>query len=409
MKKIKFLSLMFLVCMLLTACQQGNIHENPIGTPEENGSTGEGETVDTSGMVWFPKSAKGTSEDGTVLAGIETEFDNSKLIYKYLMYSGTRTRYYGFEAGYENDKVTKYFELTGNKSEDGETQDKTEKVIEYVESENTLYEKEINPETGDLKRYYKYVFTFDDEGKVAEKAVTYVSFYYDENNELIQSEEKDTYVYKYEYTDDGYNIIYNYKPWDMNLANGETAECSKQEITFIPFDKTKNYTTTILYYLPDGTIATLAEDEWHDVLCDNSQKTEYVYNSQGYLIEQYAYLADGTKKSIDFNWECEFNEAGNVKNYIEYDSEGKICSKAEYTYDENGNISNIVMELEGQKLNVEIEWMLVPKCIDDVNQMLYGNYLYSISELIEDIIPENAWIDFKDTYYTKEMFNSLIK
>ena len=55
---------MFLVCMLLTACQQGNIHENPIGPPEENGSTGEGGTVDTSGMVWFPKSAKGTSEDG---------------------------------------------------------------------------------------------------------------------------------------------------------------------------------------------------------------------------------------------------------------------------------------------------------------------------------------------------------
>lgn len=195
----------------------------------------------------------------------------------------------------------------------------------------------------------------------------------------------------------------------MQIATGETAECFKRETTFIPYDKTKDHTKTIVYYLSDGTVATLAKDDGHGVLCDNSQKTEYVYNSEGYMIERYSYLADGTKKAIDLEWECEYNAAKNVKNYIEYDQEGNVSAKGEFTYDENGNISNLTLELEGKKYNVEIEWMLVPKCIDDVNQMIYGNDLYAISELVEDVIPETDIINLQDTYYTEEMLKSLLK
>lgn len=414
MKKIKLLSLMLVTCMFFTACQasDGKVGSETIQKNSNNDNTGNNSddgNVDTSNMVWFPKSAKGTSEDGTLQAAIETEFDNSKLVYKYIMYSNTRERYYGFEIGYDNDKVLNYYDLTGSKDEDGEDNEKTEVVIEYIESEDALYVKEINTETGDLESYDKYVYKFDDEGRVIERSYTYCYYYYNEYNELVEDLSDNTYTYKFEYVDDGYNIIYNYNPWEMELANGELAECYKQEIFFIPYDKTKGTTETIIYYLSDGTVATLAQDGRHGVLCDNSQKTEYIYNNKGYLVEQYAYLADGTKKAIDFEWECEFNSDGNVQSFSIHEGNGNSEAKGVYTYDSNGNISKLELEFDGKKYTVEFEWMLIPKCLDDVNQMRYGNALYSISELIEDVVPEFGGIDLKDTYYTKEMLKNLLK
>jgi len=410
MKKMKLLSLMLVICMLFTACQSSEDKESAAindSTGSENSNSNSDSGNSTENMVWFPKSAKGVDANGEVLATIETEFDDSKLVYKYIMHSGDEQRYYGFEAQYANDEVTKYYELRGDRTGEEENLRKIETVVEFNETENTLYMKEFNEETGDIKSYYQYVFEFDNEGKITKKTRTYHSFYYDDNNELVEREDNEVDVFKYEYLSDGYNVVYDYQPWEMNLASGEEAECTKRETDFIPYDNSKNSTKTITYHLSDGSLAALEQDEWYDVLCDNSQKTEYVYNNKGYMIEAYSHLADGTKKSVDLPWECEFTDIGNVKKFVGYDDEGNPETKGDFTYDENGNITNIVMEFDGEKLNVEIEWMLVPKCIDTVNQMIYGDDLYAISELVEDAIPETNTISLQDTYYTKEMLEKL--
>lgn len=424
MKKIKLLGLVLVVFMLFTACGEssdekgeaalmngngsGSSNADKDGNSNQNGNgDGAGESVENGDMVWFPKSAKATLEDGTLAASIETELTDSKLVYKYYMYSSTRERYYGFEIGYDDDKVTEYFDLDGDKWGNTVSDDKEEKIIEYIEEENAIYVKDIIPDTGNVQSSDKYTFKFDDEGKVIERVEDSVWYSYDENGEKTN---EDVYqdVYKFEYADDGYNIIWNSKPFERTLYNGETAKCIKRTTTFIPYDTTKNHTKTIEYYLEDGTLAIIAKDSFYDILEDNSPKTEYVYNSEGYMIEQYAYLADGTKKQIEPQWECEFNDAGNVKKYTGYSENGELESKGEFTYDSNGNISNLVLEIEGEKYNVEIEWMLVPKCLDDVNQLIYGNDLYAISELVEDVIPETDIIDLLDTYYTKDMLKGLL-
>ena len=402
MRRIKLVSLIMVGCLLFTACKQSGNGEEQAKKPKEE--------QNAEGMVWFPKSAKATTEDGTVMASIETELKDGKLLYKYIMNYPDQNRqsYYGFEIEYADDEVTKYYELRGNVFSDREDVRKTEKVVEYDENDNVLFVNDINSENGKIGYSREHRYSFDSEGKVVEIAKTYVEYNYNEDGEFLGGSGDDEIdLYKFEYVEDGYYISYDYQPWDMILVSGEEVECVKREKTFIPYDKTKGHNKVITYHLANGELATLAKDEWYDVYCDNSQKTEFVYNNKGYLTEVYSYLADGSKVAQDLLWECEFNDVNNVKNYTEYDEDGNLVAKGEITYDDNENISNIVMEIDGQKCNVEIEWMQVPSCLDEVNQFIYGHDKYAISELIEDIIPETDVIDLQNTYYTKEMLEEL--
>lgn len=409
MKKIKLLWLILVVCVFCSACNGtgGNSSgEDNTDTPgKENTDTSGKENTDTSGMVWFPKSARCTSEDGTLLAAIETELDDSKLVYKYIMYSETSEKYYGFEVGYDGDKVTKYYTLYGRNG----NHQKEEITIEYAASENTLYVKTYDSETGDPDYCEKYEYRFDDEGKVTERTYSFITYRHDENNQLVERVDDTPTVRKYEYVDGGYNITWENDSIKRELPNEERVACVMRHTTFIPYDLTKNHTVSVTYYLEDGTVAALAEDKDCYILCEGSGKAEYVYNSAGYLIEQYAYMADGTKKSIDLEWECQYNEAGNVQSYTEYDEEGNVRKKADYTFDDNGNISGMTIESGGEKYTAEIEWMMIPKCLDDVNRLMYGEDVYAIAELIEEAIPESDMIGLKDAYYTKDMLEDLLK
>ena len=410
MRKMKLVSLLLAGCMVFTACSKSDDSDKKQAADANVGENNDGSDIATEGMVWFPKSAKAVSEDGTVLASIETEYDDGKLVYKYVMNypDYNMERYYGFEIEYDKDSITKYYELRGNRNSEKDTVTKTEMVIEYTEGDDVLYVNDMSSEYDRISVSREHRYTFDSDGKVIERNVAYVEYSYDEDGQLTDSRgDDDVNTYKYEYVTDGYYVIYDYEPWDMLLATGEEVECTKRETTFIPYDKTKGHTKVITYHLANGDVATLAEDEWYDVYCDNSQKTEAIYNNKGYLIEINSYLADGSKVTQDLPWKCEYNDANNVKNYIGYDEDGNVTSKGDFTYDKNGNITAVEIEYEGEKVSVEIEWMQVPECIDTVNQLIYGHDKYAISELIEEVIPETDVIDLQDTYYTRDMLEEL--
>lgn len=410
MRKCKMLLVMIAICMFLSACQKGNDTSNSENTNMTNGESGvesdaEGEME---GLVWFPKSAKAYFEDGTLKAAIETELSDSTLTYRYVTYSKMGDdivgRYNGFEIEYENDVISKYREIRGIQSGDEVTNHTgIEMAIEYDDSTDTIYVKELDAETGEVEYAKAVSFKFDADGKVIERVSNF--YYYDDQGNAV-TQNNSTEVYTYEYSESGYYITNSYIVEDKKLTSGNAEECIKEETTFIPFDKDKEHTVTTAYYTKSGEIAILAETNDYDTFCQNNVKTEFVYNNKGYLIEIKSHLVDETVVIQDIGSISTFDDDGNILSYVEKDAEN---INGEFIYDKNGNISKLTMGVDGQKYTVEIEWMLVPECIDIANQINYGSDKYAIASLIKNAIPKNDFYDIKELCYTREMIETLIE
>lgn len=398
MKKIKFLSIL-LVLSLLTACSKDSSEANSTS----DNSSGNGE-VNTEGMVWFPKSAKGTCGD-VLVAGIETEFDGEKLIYKYNIYSEDgRTSYYGFDLYYKDGSITDFYDSYKSLYSDDSELNKI--TMEYDEETDTVTVSEYSDDGTKIDYIDTYKYTFDAEGRVATKTVTFSEYCKNEDGEWYY-DEYDPSVYTFEYVDNGYNIIYNYNSWDV-YVDGESVEAIKRETIFVPYDKTQNHVKTIAYYdAATGDLIYPDTDEWYDIYHDNSAKSVFTFNNAGYLTDLQTHFSDGTTQAVDLNYDCEFTDSGQVSSYVEYNDDGSEYISGEITYDDNGNISNIVMVTEDGTYTMDIEWMLIPDYLFDFCSIYYENEIFSYAELIEDIIPERVYVDTIDYFYTKDMLLEL--
>ena len=422
MKKLRLLSLMLIVCMLFTACQAsggkennvngnvaGNVGENQDSDNSENGDDKEtGES--TENMIWFPKSATCSSEDGNTNVKIETTLEDGKLIYHYISY-GVNTFYnveyentMGFEVEFDDNSITAMYDIR----EYASGIEKTQIVLEYDEANNVYIEKEVDVETGEYGGYTKYEVTFDDEGKVLTRTDTYI-----ERNkpdgEWVE-EAYDPSITKFEYAEDGYYVIDEWNPTEYTLASGEEADCIKRMKKFIPYDSSQNYVEQITFHLTDGTqVCVSGYDDFYDIYADNTKMTEYIYNSKGYLIEGKSHLGDGQIVPIDFGntFEATYDETGNILTYVYY-YDGEVDKKGTYTYDENGNLTHIEMYFDEMNYVADIEWMLVPDVLVANRMFPYGDSFYAISELIEDTIPERFWTDRANYVYTKEDLASIL-
>ncbi|MBP3339668.1 MAG: hypothetical protein J6L69_09725 [Lachnospiraceae bacterium] len=414
MKKMKLLSLMLVVCMLFTACQSSEDKESAAindSTGSENSNSNLDSGNSTENMVWFPKSGKCSSEDGNTNVRLETTLEDGKLIYHYISY-GVNEKWgneyentMGFEIEFDDKSATAFYDL--RQYYDGI--EKTKLVFEYDETNNCYNEKDIDVETGEYSSYNKYEYVFDDEGKIVSKTSTWMEGRL-VDDKWVYEPGNTSYETLFEYTEDGYYVITGWGTRTYTLANGEKAECTKRIKKFIPYDTTKNYYEYITFHLPDGNqVCVNGYDDFDGVYADNTKMTEFVYNSEGYLIEAKAHLGDGSVQDIVFENKTEvtYDDAGNVLTYVRY-YEGEVSEKGTYTYDEHGNLTHVEMILDGEKYEGDIEWMLVPDYLAANKMFPYGDGYYAISELIEDAIPERFFTDRENYVITKDALSAIV-
>ena len=315
-----------------------------------------------------------TNSDGDTDKNSSTYYynENGLLVQHIRTYMGVQSiNEYEYDA---NGNITKhvYIESNGNKT-----------TYEYTYDENGNKIKEVYTYNNDEPQTTN--FTYDESGKLLTEYYLYdngngrsvTEYTYDKNGNLIKKAQK--YIYTHEGVTTESDGSYTDYTYDVNGNKIKEVES---------YGTGKNVSD--LTYDADGNLL-----KWVFSSVDNfgnrivNYTYDYTYDAKGNKIKE-VYTGSNGSSSIS---EYTYDENGNVTQY--YDSWGDIWELYKITYDANGNAINIDYETsQGHKINCDLTYDADNNCIkivmdssDNVGEVYTAQYklVYIPFEIDEDM------------------------
>lgn len=356
MKRIGLILLVLAMVLSLVACGEKE--------PEAAGETGNGNAA------WFPEKATVTQEDGTQFDLIVCSLEGDTL-----------TARYSWPDGWDND-FDPYYEFTFT-LKDGFVSHRTversfwadeakrvESDILYDAANGKILLRNTTSDGSNAEGPESFAFTFDDQGRVASLTV---------HSKSYGGDEVDT-LYTYAYGAESYTV-------SSDLENrGTDGEISYKEHTVWTIANDHSSMEEVTDFEKVTAAPTIDVKEDGNYVEKEVARTRRVSNVQGYLTEETMTLADGTtgrdeRQGVGAG---EFDADGRIASFTYTSTDGTINREATYTYDENGNLSQFSLTMDGETQTVTISWMEIPDGLAKASELLQGGSTFILSEMIEE-------------------------
>lgn len=357
MKKIGSILLLLAMALSLAACGA----KGP-------GTTGGG--AEEGKAIWFPEKATVTREDGTQFDLIVCRLEGDTLTARYSWPDG---RDNGFDPYYEFSFTLKDGFVSRRTMESAYRADEVERVeseVTYDAAAGKILFQSTASDGSAVPGPESFAFTFDDQGRVASLTV---------HSKGYSGNEADT-LYTYAYGAESYTV-------SNDLENrGGDGEVSYREHTVWTIANDRSSMEEVSDIEPVTAALTIEVKENGEYVEKEVARIRRVYNAQGYLTEETTTLADGTtgrdgRRGVGAG---EFDADGRIVSFSYTKTDGTIGRQAKYSYDENGNLSQFSLTMDGETQTVAISWMKIPEGLARAGELFQGGSAFILSEMIEE-------------------------
>ncbi len=328
-------------------------------------------------MVWTVKKAVYTYPNGQTSDSYLAELENGKFTMSYLSeYRKGEVSRSSTIFEYNKDGITKI--CSESQPYGKEVEKGSEITLTYNADTSTLVK--LSMEDGKEKSKDTYVITWDAQSRIAKYVLTSVYHSdYDGTSETVKT-------YEYAYGADSFTISTDDK---QNVGyEDESIDAICRTVTTVPYDKKADIKTVKSYYKMDGTtkIAVGYGDEL-------TEREEEIANYLGYTTSQITYFSNGTSRKEGRN--VTFDDQGRVTQVVsESHNAGAIVKPGQesetitttvsFTYDENGNMTKIERNSDGEVTSYTFEWMKIPANVDAGITMMWGTPTWSVAEFVDN-------------------------
>lgn len=356
MKKIGSILLLLAMALSLAACGAKG--------PDAAGGGEEGKAI------WFPEKATVTREDGTQFDLIVCRLEGDTLTARYSWPDG---RDNGFDPYYEFSFTLKDGFVSRRTMESAYRADEVERVeseVTYDAAAGKILFQSTASDGSAVPGPESFAFTFDDQGRVASLTV---------HSKGYSGNEADT-LYTYAYGAESYTV-------SNDLENrGSDGEISYREHTVWTIANDHSSMEKVTDIEPVTAALTIEVKEGGEYVEKEVARIRRVYNAQGYLTEETTTLADGTtgrdgRQGVGAG---EFDADGRIVSFAYTKTDGTIGRQAKYSYDENGNLSQFSLTMDGETQTVAISWMKIPEGLARAGELFQGGSAFILSEMIEE-------------------------
>lgn len=357
MKKIGSILLLLAMALSLAAC-------GAKGPGTAGGGAEEGKAI------WFPEKATVTREDGTQFDLIVCRLEGDTLTARYSWPDG---RDNGFDPYYEFSFTLKDGFVSRRTMESAYRADEVERVeseVAYDAAAGKILLQSTASDGSAVPGPESFAFTFDDQGRVASLTV---------HSRGYSGNEADT-LYTYAYGEKSYTV-------SSDLENrGGDGEVSYREHTVWTIANDRSSMEEVSDFEPVTAALTMEVKENGEYVEKEVARIRRVYNAQGYLTEETTTLADGTtgrdgRRGVGAG---EFDADGRIVSFSYTKTDGTIGRQAKYSYDENGNLSQFSLTMDGETQTVAISWMKIPEGLARAGELFQGGSAFILSEMIEE-------------------------
>lgn len=356
MKKIGSILLLLAMALSLAACGAKG--------PDAAGGGEEGKAI------WFPEKATVTREDGTQFDLIVCRLEGDTLTARYSWPDG---RDNGFDPYYEFSFTLKDGFVSRRTMESAYRADEVERVeseVTYDAAAGKILFQSTASDGSAAPGPESFAFTFDDQGRVASLTV---------HSKGYSGNEVDT-LYTYAYGAKSYTV-------SNDLENrGSDGEISYRQHTVWTIANDHSSMEEVTDIEPVTAALTIEVKEGGEFVEKEVARIRRVYNAQGYLTEETTTLADGTtgrdgRRGVGAG---EFDADGRIVSFSYTKTDGTIGRQAKYSYDENGNLSQFSLTMDGETQTVAISWMKIPEGLARAGELFQGGSAFILSEMIEE-------------------------
>lgn len=357
MKKIGSILLLLAMALSLAACGA----KGP-------GTTGGG--AEEGKAIWFPEKATVTREDGTQFDLIVCRLEGDTLTARYSWPDG---RDNGFDPYYEFSFTLKDGFVSRRTMESAYRADEVERVeseVTYDAAAGKILLRSTASDGSAVPGPESFAFTFDDQGRVASLTV---------HSKGYSGNEADT-LYTYAYGAESYTV-------SSDLENrGGDGEVSYREHTVWTIANDRSSMEEVSDFEKVTAALTMEVKEGGEFVEKEVARIRRVYNAQGYLTEETTTLADGTtgrdgRRGVGAG---KFDADGRIVSFAYTKTDGTIGRQAKYSYDENGNLSQFSLTMDGETQTVAISWMKIPEGLARAGELFQGGSAFILSEMIEE-------------------------
>lgn len=357
MKKIGSILLLLAMALSLAACGA----KGP-------GTTGGG--AEEGKAIWFPEKATVTREDGTQFDLIVCRLEGDTLTARYSWPDG---RDNGFDPYYEFSFTLKDGFVSRRTMESAYRADEVERVeseVTYDAAAGKILFQSTASDGSAVPGPESFAFTFDDQGRVASLTV---------HSKGYSGNEADT-LYTYAYGAESYTV-------SSDLENrGSDGEVSYREHTVWTIANDRSSMEEVSDFEKVTAALTMEVKENGEFMEKEVARIRRVYNAQGYLTEETTTFTDGTtgrdgRRGVGAG---EFDADGRIVSFAYTKTDGTIGRQAKYSYDENGNLSQFSLTMDGETQTVAISWMKIPEGLARAGELFQGGSAFILSEMIEE-------------------------
>lgn len=356
MKKIGSVLLLLAMALSLAAC--GAKGPDAAGGGEEEKA------------IWFPEKATVTREDGTQFDLIACRLEGDTLTARYSWSDG---RDNGFDPYYEFTFTLKDGFVSRRTMETAYGADEVERVeseVAYDAAAGKILLQSTASDGSAAPGPESFAFTFDDQERVASLTV---------HSRGYSGNEADT-LYTYAYGAESYTV-------SSDLENrGGDGEVSYREHTVWTIANDRSSMEEVTDFEKGTAALTMEVKEGGEFVEKEVARIRRVYNAQGYLTEETTTFADGTtgrdgRRGVGAG---EFDADGRIVSFSYTKTDGTIGRTAKFSYDENGNLSQFSLTMDGETQTVAISWMKIPEGLTRAGELFQGGSAFILSEMIEE-------------------------